>query len=150
MASTTKNDWNHLWEKVNWSVIWWFSLAHVPFVYLKRAGFMICTSILQSAARWRSKCFGITLQVMSITLVCTEPYTWHVWKKVNCTNDLLIHSLVLLNRVDNLLINSLGLLIRFLGLLNRAHDLLINSLLLSRLCTQYSNLFCSKSCTQNN
>ncbi len=44
MITTTLNDQNHILENCIGSVIYFFILTHVPFVYMERAGFMTCTA----------------------------------------------------------------------------------------------------------
>ncbi len=44
MITTTLNDQNHILENCIGSVIIFFILTQVPFVYMERAGFMTCTA----------------------------------------------------------------------------------------------------------
>ncbi len=44
VITTTLNDQNHILENCIGSVIYFFILTQVPFVYMERAGFMTCTA----------------------------------------------------------------------------------------------------------
>ncbi len=44
MITNTLNDQNHILENCIGSVIYFFILTQVPFVYMERAGFMTCTA----------------------------------------------------------------------------------------------------------
>ncbi len=50
MMITTLNDQNHILENVIGSVIFVFLLTQVPFVYMERAGFMICNAASHQGA----------------------------------------------------------------------------------------------------
>ncbi len=50
MITTTLNDQNHISENCIGSVIYFFTLTQVPFVYMERAGFMTCTAASHQGA----------------------------------------------------------------------------------------------------
>ncbi len=50
MITTTLNDQNHISKNCIGSVIFIFILTEVPFVYMKRAGFMTCTAASHQGA----------------------------------------------------------------------------------------------------
>ncbi len=50
MITTTLNEQNHISENFIGSVIYFFNLTEVPFVYMERAGFMTCTAASHQGA----------------------------------------------------------------------------------------------------
>ncbi len=57
VITTTLNDQNHILENCIGSVIYFFILTQVPFVYMERAGFMTCTAANHQGGDQRARSF---------------------------------------------------------------------------------------------
>ncbi len=74
MITTTLNDQNHILENCIGSVINFFILTQVPFVYMERAGFMTCTAANHQGA--------IKEPAASLFTRCESPVAPHCRTKI--------------------------------------------------------------------